>query len=73
MFPSVTLGMCRSCRGILSSISEEEKLSKLGEEKLPPVVPADNQDDDVVSQMKELTLVRKMVMKALFQNIFKMF
>lgn len=46
----------------MCSFSEEEKLPKLSEEKPSPVVNADDDDDDVViTKMKELTLVRKIV------------
>ena len=46
----------------MCSFSKEEKLSKLSEEKPSPVVNADDDDDDVViTKMKELTLVRKIV------------
>ena len=49
----------------MCSFSEEEKLPKLSEEKPSPVVNADDDDDDdddvVVTKMKELTLVRRMV------------
>ncbi|KAL9968537.1 hypothetical protein ACROYT_G020644 [Oculina patagonica] len=51
-------GMCRSCREILSSASEEEKLSKLASlaaKNSPPLVDIDNKEEEVVSQMKELT------------------
>ena len=55
--------MCRRCREILCSFSEEEKLPKLSEEKPSPVVAADDDDDDVViTKMKELTMVRGIVM-----------
>lgn len=54
--------MCRKCREILCSFSEEKKLPKLSEEKPSPVVYADDDDDDVaITKMKELTLVRKIV------------
>ena len=54
--------MCRRCREILCSFSEEEKLPKLSEEKPSPVVAADDDDDDVViTKMKELTMVRGIV------------
>lgn len=54
--------MCRKCREILCSFSEEEKLPKLSEEKPSAVVNTDDDDDDVViTKMKELTLVRKIV------------
>ena len=55
--------MCRKCREILCSFSEEKKLPKLSEEKPSPVVNADDDDDDdvAITKMKELTLVRKIV------------
>ena len=47
----------------MCSFSEEKKLPKLSEEKPSPVVNADDDDDDdvAISKMKELTLVRKIV------------
>ena len=46
----------------MCSFSEEKKLLKLSEEKPSPVVNADDDDDDVaITKMKELTLVRKIV------------
>ena len=46
----------------MCSFSEEKKLPKLSEEKPSPVVNADDDDDDVaITKMKELTLVRKIV------------
>ena len=45
----------------MCSFSKEEKLSKLSEEKPSPVVNADDDDDVVITKMKELTLVRKIV------------
>ena len=58
--------MCRRCREILCSFSKEEKLPKLSEEKPYPVVTADDGDDDVViTKMKELTLVRRIVISHL--------
>ena len=47
----------------MCSFSEEEKLPKLSEEKPSPVVNADDDDDDdvVITKMKELTLVRRIV------------
>ena len=43
----------------------EEKLQKLSEEKPSPVVAADDDDDDdddvVITKMKELTMVRGIV------------
>ena len=55
--------MCRRCREILCSFSEEEKLPKLSEEKPSPVVAADDDDDDdvVITKMKELTMERAIV------------
>ena len=53
--------MCRRYRKILCSFSEEEKLPKLSEEKPSPVVAADD-DDVVITKMKELTMVRGIVM-----------
>ena len=48
----------------MCSFSEEKKLQKLSEEKPSPVVNADDDDDDVViTKMKELTLVRKIVIR----------
>ena len=44
----------------MCSFSEEEKLPKLSEEKLSPVVNGDD-DENVITKMKELTLVRKIV------------
>ncbi|KAL9977986.1 hypothetical protein ACROYT_G015455 [Oculina patagonica] len=49
-------GMCRSCREILSSASEEDKLSKLAAKNSPPLVDIDNKEEEVVSQMKELKI-----------------
>ena len=44
------------------SFFEEEKLPKLSEEKPSPVVAADDDDDDVViTKMKELTMMRGIV------------
>ena len=46
----------------MCSFSEEKKLPKLSEVKPSPVVNADDDDDDVViTKIKELTLVRKIV------------
>ena len=61
----------------MCSFSEEEKLPKLSEEKPSPVVAADDDDDDgdddggddddddvddvVITKMKELTMVRGIV------------
>ena len=42
-------------------IFEEEKLPKLSEEKPSPVVAADDDDDVVITKMKELTMVRGIV------------
>ena len=54
--------MCRRYREILYSSFEEEKLPKLSEEKLSPVVAADDDDDDVViTKMKELAMMRGIV------------
>ena len=53
--------MCRRCREILCSFSEEEKLPKLSEEKPSPVVAADDDYDVVITKMKELTMVRGIV------------
>ena len=57
--------MCRRCREILSSFSEEEKLPKLSEEKPSPVVAADDDDDVVITKMKELTMVRAIVINSI--------
>ena len=58
--------MCRRCREILCSFSEEEKLPKLSEEKPSSVVAADDDDDDVViTKMKELTMVRAIVINSI--------
>ena len=47
-------------------IFEEEKLPKLSEEKPSPVVAADDDDDDVViTKMKELTMVRAIVINSI--------
>ena len=56
--------MCRRCREILCSLSEE-KLPKLSEEKLSKAVAAGDDDDDdvVITKMKELTMVRGIVIK----------
>ena len=48
------------------SFFEEEKLPKLSEEKPSPVVAADDDDDDddddvVITKMKELTMMRGIV------------
>ena len=44
--------------------SEEERLPNLSEEKPSPVVAADYDDDDVViTKMKELTMVRGIIIK----------
>lgn len=53
--------MCRRCREILCSFFEEEKLPKLSEEKPSPVVTPDDDDDVVIIKMKELTMVRRIV------------
>jgi len=53
--------MCRRCREILCSFSEEEKLLKLSEEKTSPVVTPDENGDVVITKMKELTMVRRIV------------
>ena len=47
----------------MCSFSEEKKLPKLSEEKPSPVVNADDDDNDdvAITKMKELTLVRKIV------------
>ena len=45
---------------MLCSFTEEEKLQKLSEEKPSPVVTADD-NDVVITTMKELTLVRRIV------------
>ena len=46
----------------MCSFSEEKKLPKLSEGKPSPVVNADDDDDDVaITKMKELILVRKIV------------
>ena len=51
---------------MLCSFSEEDKLPKLSEEKPSPVVNADDDDNDVViTKMKELTLVRSIVISHL--------
>ena len=42
----IVSGMCRRCREILCSFSEEEMLLKLSEENPSPVVAADDNDDD---------------------------
>jgi len=53
--------MCGRCREILCSLSEE-KLPKISEEKPSKAVAADDDDDDVViTKMKELTMVRGIV------------
>ena len=58
--------MCKRCREILCSVSEE-KLPKLSEEKLSKAVAANDDDDDdddddiVITKMKELTMVRGIV------------
>jgi len=52
--------MCRRCREILCSLSEE-KMPKLSEEKLSKAVTADDDDDVVITKMKELTMVRGIV------------
>ena len=61
----IVLGMCRRCREILCSFSEEEKLPKLSEEKPSPVATADDDDNDytviIITKMKELTMVRGIV------------
>ena len=51
----------------MSSFSEEEKLPKLSEEKPFPVVAADDDDDDdvVITKMKELTMVRAIVINSI--------
>ena len=48
----IVSGMCRRCREILCSFSEEDKLPKLSEEKPSPVVDSDDDDDDVVILLK---------------------
>ena len=55
--------MCRRCREILSSFSEEEKLPKLSKEKSSPVFAANDDDDDdvVITKMKRLTMVRGII------------
>ena len=46
----------------MCSFFEEEKLPKLSEEKPSPVVAGDDDDDDVViTKMKELTMMRGIV------------
>jgi len=52
--------MCRRCREILRSLSEE-KLPKLSEEKPSKAVAADDDDDVVITKMKELTMVSAIV------------
>ena len=51
----------------MCSFSEEEKLPKLSEEKPSPVVAAadDNDDDVVITKMKELTMVRGIVINSI--------
>ena len=51
----------------MCSFSEEEKLPKLSEEKPSPVVAADDDDDDdvVITKMKELTMVRAIVINSI--------
>ena len=56
--------MRRRCREIFYSFSEKEKLPKLSEEKVSPVVTADD-DDVVITTMKELTLVRRIIISHL--------
>lgn len=45
----------------MCSFSEEEKLPKLAEEKTSPVVTPDDDGDVVITKMKELTMVRRIV------------
>ena len=46
----------------MGSVSEQQKLPELSEEKPSPVVAADDDDDNVViTKMKELTMVRGIV------------
>ena len=58
----IVSGMRRRCREILYSFFEE-KLPKLSEEKPSPVVAAADDDDDdvVITKMKELTMMRGIV------------
>ena len=57
--------MRRRCREIFYSFSEKEKLPKLSEEKVSPVVTTDDDDDVVITTMKELTLVRRIIISHL--------
>ena len=55
--------MCRTCREVLSSLSNEEKLTEISEEKLSPIVVANYDEEDFVTQMKNMTVVRRIVVR----------
>lgn len=55
--------MCRTCREVLSSLSNEEKLTEISEEKLSPIVVANYDEEDFVTQIKKMTVVRRIVVR----------